>query len=134
MFDYKPKYVGFNSNEDEGIKFFDVSLLEQLAAGTQENEYLGLWSPRVANSSQDEGLMARMLLEATKQRASSHSRNSGSVDITNTAAKTAREQIKVFYVFRRAFEDTSESLAFKWFFHPRGKAINTLMRKLVVNK
>lgn len=136
--DYKPKYVGFNSDEDEGFKFFEVPLFGAVGqrAGTQENEYLpGLWSPRVADSAHDEGLMARMLLEATKQQ--------GTLPFTELGfgehyqhgglERTKANQDLMRSLERGFWEHESESLAFKWFFHPRGRAINTLMLELVRN-
>ena len=134
--DYKPKYVGFNSNEDEGIKFFDVSLFGAVGerAGTQENEYLpGLWSPRIADSSHEEGLMARMLLQATKQQGSFPFTQLGFVEHYQQSSHDRTRAIHNLRdcLNRACLEHEGELVMFKWFFHPRGKAINTLMRELV---
>ena len=131
--EYKSEYVGFNSEVDEQVEFFDVPLYGS-DVRFQENVYLpSVWSVSVADGTRKEGLVARMLLNATKDQNyfpfrelsySNHYRHGGN-ERTNAVQKL-RECLPRDYL-----DDDGDGLVFRWLFHPRGKAIDALVKEIV---
>ena len=110
--------------------------LEQLAreqVHKRTNIYQAFGPRGLADGSHEEGLMARMLLEATKQQGSFPFTQLGFVEHYKQSSHDRTRAIHNLRdcLNRACLEHEGELVMFKWFFHPRSKAINTLMRELV---